>query len=104
MLERGAEGGREASQRLCDEVRAYHEPILGKTFKVVVQVFLDLHDLASVCQMSRLELHEFYEGFSIGRDFCDYYDIGAGAGKASKKLLGKLRCFTFPAPLGNAPQ
>lgn len=87
-------GGEEAAHRLLIEARNYldHFPN-GKDWKIVVRIFANLDELASLCRSLGIVKHtnvvrDFAAGFAQGQALFDFIDVGHGKDLNDHKIKG----------------
>ena len=98
LIQRGESGGKEAANRLGNEIREYcsqYNENLAPDYRIVVRVYANLKGLADVCYRtgiieSQHILEGFVRGFTGSKALFDFVDVGSGKDRADEKITGGL--------------
>ena len=98
LVQRGADGGREAANQLRDmisaEIQSSHH--LPQDIKVVVRIYASVNKLGMACTYAGIlpspdVMEQFARGFTGAKQLFDFVDVGIGKDRADDKLAGLFR-------------
>lgn len=97
LLEKGADGGAEAAQRMLNTVQQYISKFNGAgDWQVLVRVFLNIDFLTRKYQSEgivrdEITLRQFALGFTKSQPLFEVVDAGWGKDRVDYKIKGRIR-------------
>ena len=106
LLQKGADGGAEAAQRMLNTLQQYISKFNGAgDWQILVRVFLNIDFLTRKCQSEgvvgdELTLRQFALGFTKSQPLFEIVDAGRGKDRVDYKVKGRFSVFaSIPASL-----
>lgn len=96
LLQKGADGGAEAAQRMLNTVQQYISKFNGAgDWQVLVRVFLNIDFLSRKCQSEGVvhdepTLRQFALGFTKSQPLFEIVDAGRGKDRVDYKVKGRF--------------
>ena len=110
-LSAGEQGGKLAANELDLAIRQWAATNVvdcSANVSVVVRVYANLKGLADVCVEAGLaypgQIEEFARGFTRGKVFFDFVDVGSGEDRADEKVAGERRPFDAHGGVADSAQ
>lgn len=108
FLQMGLAGGKQAAAALYSTIVAYIERetmTIPPASRVLCRIYANVKGLAEVLVRAGItkdaaQFEEFVRGFTNGRTFFDFIDVGPGKDRADDKIIGKL---DFRLPISFSP-
>jgi hypothetical protein len=111
FLQKGLAGGKQAAAALYSTVMSHIDRemnIIPTASRVLCRIYANVKGLADVLMRAGIvedavQFEEFVRGFTNGRTFFDFIDVGPGKDRADDKIIGTCTSPYYSSPAWSHP-